>query len=126
VLLLDIIDNAVREQTSVVVVAFELLVLQTKRPGRGDRRTQGRTVSSTGLEEFAEQCKVLVSEIRRGVAKFRGAPGFYEMDDDVDDDEVVGDEEDGEEGEEVDDEEAWVDPPDDEEAWTTTKRGNFF
>ena len=124
-LLLDIIDNAVREQTSVVVVAFELLVLQTKRPGRGDRRTQGRTVSSTGLEEFAEQCKVLVSEIRRGVAKFRGAPGFYEMDDDVDDEEV-GDEEDGEEGEEVDDEVAWVDPPDDEEAWTTKKLGNFF
>ena len=113
-LLLDIIDNAVREQTSVVVVAFELLVLQTKRPGRGDRRTQGRTVSSTGLEEFAEQCKVLVSEIRRGVAKFRGAPGFYEMDDDVDDEEV-GDEEDGEDGEEVDD----------EEAWTTKKLGNF-
>ena len=47
-------------------------------------------MSSTGLEEFAEQCKVLVSEIRRGVAKFRGAPGFYEMDDDVDDDDDVG------------------------------------
>ena len=88
VLLLDIIDHVVREQGSVVVVAFELLVLQARQPGR-DRRSQGRAVSSTGLEEFAEQCKLLVAEIQAG----NGRDDAFDDDDEDDEEEEENEEE---------------------------------
>ena len=64
-LLLDIIDNVVEHETSLVVVAFELLVVNAKdskektRPWSDALRKAG-----VGLEDFADQCSVLVEDIK--------------------------------------------------------------
>lgn len=64
-LLLDIINNVVNHETSLVVVAFELLVVNAKdskekpRPWSNALRKAG-----VGLEDFADQCSVLVEDIK--------------------------------------------------------------
>ena len=62
--MLDIIDHVVDDETSLVVVAFELLAVKAKdsreklRPG-SDALSSG----GVGLEEFADQCSVLLEGI---------------------------------------------------------------
>jgi hypothetical protein len=65
-LLLDIIDNTVSDDNSLVVAAFEVLVLKV----RNNQKAMGMTWGSSNLsedvamKEFAEQCKEIVKSIK--------------------------------------------------------------
>jgi hypothetical protein len=64
-LLLDIIDNIVGDdQTSLVVVAFELLVLKSRDSRKKVSPWSEALVGDNGMEEFADQCKTLVKSLR--------------------------------------------------------------
>ena len=66
---MDIIDNVVRRETSLVVVAYELLVVATKDDDDETLAWSAELVGSeegiseSGLEEFCEQCYALYDNI---------------------------------------------------------------
>ena len=103
ILLMDIIDHVVQEGTSLVVVAYELLVVKAKdsneqtRPWSqalvGGRADSEGSYSSVGLEEFADQCKALSRS-------FRDLRGGDEDEEDDDEDDDEDEDEDGEEEQE--------------------------
>ena len=74
--MLDIIDHVVNHETSLVVVAFELLAVKAK-DSREKLRPWSEALSSggVGLEEFADQCSVLIENIESSVEGLSGA-GF--------------------------------------------------
>ena len=76
--MLDIINHVVDHETSLVVVAFELLVVIAK-DSREKLRPWSDALSSggVGLEEFADQCSVLLERMDgfRGLGSGRGGRG---------------------------------------------------
>jgi hypothetical protein len=76
--MLDIIDHVVDHETSLVVVAFELLAVKAK-DSREKLRPWSDALSSggVGLEEFADQCSVLVESIHGTSGQFAERGGGF-------------------------------------------------
>ena len=62
--MMDIIDNVVDHETSLVVVAFMLLAGQDSKEKHRPWK-EAFNSSAVGMEEFADQCSVLVNNIHR-------------------------------------------------------------
>ena len=60
--MMDIIDNVVDHETSLVVVAFMLLAGQDSKEKNRPWK-EAFNSSGVGMEEFADQCSVLVNKI---------------------------------------------------------------
>ena len=77
-LMLDIIDHVVDHETSLVVVAFELLAVKAK-DSREKLRPWSDALSSggVGLEEFADQCSVLMQSIDESARQFSERGGGF-------------------------------------------------
>ena len=116
-LMLDIIEHVAREETSLLVVAYELLVVKAKGSNQQTRpwsqalvgggkvsniqsKLEGdSSISSAGLEEFADQCRALALTLSN-----RHHTTENDEDEDEDDDELEDYDDEEEEEEEVEEE----------------------
>ena len=122
-LMLDIIEHVAREETSLLVVAYELLVVKAKDSNQQTRpwsqalvgggtmsniqsKLEGdSSISSAGLEEFADQCRALALTLSNRHHTTENDEDEDEDDDELEDyDDDDDDDDDDEEEQEVEEE----------------------